>query len=165
MLLRTLLTVSALIIGLSAFGSLAFGQQTQPNDPAPGVQQSGRVSQARRGMRKRARIGRLRALRQINLTDAQRQQARLIRQNHRESTKVQREELRKLLGQARTGTLSAEQQARAQQLRQKLVEGRKGVHTQMQNVLTAEQKARLEEMRQTRRANRQGFRGRKRSVN
>jgi Spy/CpxP family protein refolding chaperone len=79
----------------------------------------------------------------------------LIRQNHFESTKAQGEELRKLLGQARTGTLSAEQQARAQQLRQQLMEGRKGVHTQVQNILTVEQKAKIEEMRQTRRANRE----------
>lgn len=158
MLLRTLMTVSALIIGLSAFGSMALGQQTQPSNPVPGVQQPGEVRQARRGMRRRARIGRLRGLRQINLTDAQRQQARLIRQNHFESMKAQREELRKLLGQARTGTLSAEQQARAQQLRQQLMEGRKGVHAQMQNILTAEQKAKLQEMRQTRRANRKELR-------
>lgn len=164
MLLRTLMTVSALIIGLSAFGSMALGQQTQPNNPARGVQQPGR-RQARRGMLRRARIGRLRALRQINLTDAQRQQARLIRQNHIESTKAQREELRKLLGQARTGTLSAEQQARAQQLRQQLIEGRKGVHAQMQNVLTTEQKAKLEEMRQTRRANRKELRHQKPPLN
>ncbi|MGZ8842629.1 MAG: Spy/CpxP family protein refolding chaperone [Pyrinomonadaceae bacterium] len=164
-MLRTKLMVSALIIGLPAFGSMAFGQQTQPNNPAPGVQQSGRVRQARRGMLRRARIGRLRALRQVNLTDAQRQQARTIVENHVNATKAQREELRKLMEQRRAGTLTAEGQTRAQQLRQQLMEGRKGVHAQMQNVLTAEQKAKLEEMRQTRRANRERLGRRKPRVN
>ena len=165
MLLRNKLTVSALIIGLFAFGSVALGQQAQPNTPAPGNQQPGRSRQAGRGMRRHARVGRVRALRQVNLTDAQRQQARLIRQNHAAGTKAQREELRNLMGQARTGTLSTEQQARAQQLRQQLMEGRRGVHTQMMNVLTAEQKTKLEEMRTMRRANRELFRRRKPPVN
>ena len=155
MFLRTLLTVSALIIGLSAFASVALGQQTQPGYPAPTVQQPDRARLARRGVRRRAQMGRLRALRQINLTDAQREQARLIRQNHVASTRAQREELRKLLAQTRTGTLSNEQQARAQQLRQQLMEGRRSVHGQMLNVLTAEQKAKLAEARQARRANRE----------
>lgn len=155
MLLRTKLTVSALIIGLTGFGPVALGQQAQPNTPAPTIQQTGRPGQARRGIRRQARVGRLRALRQVNLTDAQRQQARLIRQNHATSTRAQREELRKLMEQARTGTLSSEQQAHAQQLRRQLMEGRRGVQTQMMSVLTPEQKAKLEEMRQTRRANRE----------
>ncbi len=160
MLLRTLLTVSVLIIGISTFASIAWGQQTQPSNPVPGVQQTGR-RQARRGMLRRARIGRIRALRQINLTEAQRLQARSIAQNHVNATKAQREELRKLMEQRRAGTLTAEGDTRAQQLRQQLMEGRKGVHAQMMNVLTAEQKAKLEEMRQTRRANRKELRGRK----
>lgn len=166
MLLRTKTTVSVLIIGLIAFGPVALGQQAQSNTPAPpSIQQPGSVRQAGRGMRRRARVGRLRALRQVNLTDAQRQQARLIRQNHATSMKSQREELRKLMEQTRAGTLSGEQQARAQQLRQQLMESRRGVRTQMMNVLTSEQRAKLEEMRQTRRANREGFRRRKPPVN
>jgi Spy/CpxP family protein refolding chaperone len=63
--------------------------------------------------------------------------------------------------QRRTGTLTPEGQARAKQLRQQLMESRKGVHTQMQNVLTAEQKAKLQETRELRRANHQRFGRRK----
>jgi periplasmic protein CpxP/Spy len=165
MLLRTKLTVSTLIIGLAACGSVALAQQPQTNNPAVGVQQPGREGRARRGMRRRGQMGRLRALRQINLTDAQRLQARSIRQNHVTSTKAQREELRKLMEQRRAGTLTTEGQTRAEQLRQQLMEGRKGVHTHMMNVLTAEQKAKLEEMRQTRRANREKFGRRKPPMN
>ena len=160
MLLRTKLTVSAMIIGLTGFGSMMFAQQAQPNTTPENIQQAGR-GRARLRMRRQARAGRLRALRQIELTDAQRQQARSIRQNHATSTKAQREELLRLMEQRRAGTLTAEGQARTGQLRQQLLEGRKGVRTQMMSILTTEQKARLEEMRQTRRANREKFGRRK----
>ena len=153
-MLRTRLKVSALIIGLGACSITASAQQTQPN-PAASAQQPGRAGLPGRGMRRRARIGRLRAVEQINLTDAQRQQARTIIQNQAQSTRAQREELRQLMQQSRTSTLTAEQQARARELRGQLRASRKGVRTQMMNVLTADQKAKLQELRELRRANHQ----------
>ena len=116
-------------------------------------------------MRRRARFGRQRALAQVNLTDAQKQQVRTIIQTQAQSTQTQRAELRQLMQQWRTGTLTPEGQARAKELRQQLMESRKGVHTQMQNVLTAEQKAKLQEMRELRRANHEKFERRKAPLN
>jgi len=161
MFLRRKLTVSALILSLGACSATALAQQTQPANPGASAQQPGRVSSDRRGGRRRARFGRQRALAQINLTDAQKQQVRTIIQTQAQNTKPQREELRQLMQQWRTGTLTPEGQARAKQLRQQLRESRKGVHTQMQNVLTAEQKAKLQETRELRRANHQRFGRRK----
>ena len=104
-------------------------------------------------------------LAEINLTDGQKQQVRTIIQTQAQNTKPQREELRQLMQQWRTGTLTPEGQARAKELRQQLMESRKGVHTQMQNVLTAEQKVKLKEMRELRRANHQRFGRRKAPLN
>jgi Spy/CpxP family protein refolding chaperone len=160
MFFRTKLTVSALILSLGAGSATALAQQPQPENPAVSAQQQ----QPRRGMRRHARIGRQRVLEQINLTDPQKQQARTIIQNHAQSTKTQREELRGLMQQWRTGTLTAEQQARARELRQQLMESRKGVHTQMLSVLTPEQKAKLEEMRALRKANHLMFGRRRRPL-
>jgi len=159
MFFRTTLTVWALILGLGAGSATILAQQPQPANPETAAQQQ----QPRRGMRRHARTGQ-HALEQINLTDAQRQQTRAIIQNHSQSTKTQREELRGLMQQWRAGTLSAEQQARAKELRQQLMESRKGVHTQMLSVLTPEQKAKLDEMRALRKANHLMFARRRRPV-
>jgi Spy/CpxP family protein refolding chaperone len=162
---RTKLTASAFILSLGACSATALGQQTGPTNPAVSAQQPERAGLQRRGMRRRARVGRQRALAQINLSDAQKQQVRTIIQTQAQSTQTQRNELRQLMQQWRTGTLTPEGQARAQELRQQLRASRKGVHAQMQNVLTAEQKAKLQEMRELRRANHQEFGRRKPTLN
>jgi len=161
MVLHRKLTVSALILSLGACSATALAQQTQSSTPGAATPQTRSAGLERRGGRGSARIGRQRALAQINLTDAQKQQVHTIIQNQAQNTQTQREELRQLMQQWRTGTLTPEGQARAKELRQQLRESRKGVHTQMQNVLTAEQKAKLQEMRELRRANHQKF-GRRR---
>lgn len=165
MFLRTKLSVSAIILSLGACSATALAQQTQPASPAVSAQQPGRAGSPRRAMRRRARMGGQRALAQVNLTDAQKQQVRTIIQTQGQNTKTQREELRQLMQQWRTGTLTPEGQARAKELRQQLMESRKGIHTQVQNVLTAEQKAKLQEMRELRRANHQKFGRRKSPLN
>ena len=101
-----------------------------------------------------------RILRQLNLTDAQKQQVRSIMQTNLQSTKPQRQELRQLTQQWRQSTLSAEGLARANELRKQLREGRKAVRVQLVGILTPEQKTKLEnleEMLKARRAN-HGFR-------
>ncbi len=166
MLVRTKLTVSAIILSLGACSATALAQQTQPANPAVSAQQPGNADLRRlRGMRRRALMDRQRALAQVNLTDAQKQQVRTIIQTQGQNTSTQRQELRQLMQQWRTGTLTPEGQARVKELRQQLMESRKGVHAQMQNVLTAEQKAKLHEMRESRRANREKFRRRKAPLN
>jgi Spy/CpxP family protein refolding chaperone len=159
MLLRGKLAVSALILSLGACSATALAQQTQSTTPGASTQQPaqqpGSAGLARRGGRRHARSGRQRALAELDLSDAQKQQARTIIQTQAQNTKPQREELRQLMQQWRTGTLTPEGQARAKELRQQLMESRKGVHAQMQNVLSAEQKVKLQEMRELRRANHQ----------
>jgi Spy/CpxP family protein refolding chaperone len=157
--------VSALILSLGACSATALAQQTQPTTPEASTQQTGSAGLERRGERRRARIGRQRALAEINLTDAQKQQVRTIIQTQAQSTQTERTELRQLMQQWRTGTLTPEGQARAKELRQQLRESRKGVHSQMQSVLSAEQKAKLQEMRELRRANHQRFGRRKQPLN
>jgi len=162
MFLRKKVTVSALILSLGACGATAMAQQSQSTAPAASTQQP---EPGARGARRRGRIGRQRALAEMNLTDAQKQQVRTIIQTQAQNTKPQREELRQLMQQWRTGTLTPEGQARAKELRGHLMESGRGVHTQMQNVLTAEQKVKLQEMRERRRANHQRFGRRKPPLN
>ena len=148
--------IAGLIFGL-AFGVVAFAQQTssQTQNPTPGAQQRRGFGQMnrRRAMRRRTMMGGIGALRQLNLTDAQKQQARTIVQSNFSNTKATREELAKLRNQRREGTLTPEGMARAKELRQQFQESRKGVRNQLAGILTPEQKAKLEEMIKIRRAN------------
>src|SRR5713226_3128269 len=156
-------TTKAMIASLSfglAIGAVAFAQQTSPQTQSgtPGVQRPEGFGQIgkRRAMRRGGMMGGFRALRELNLTDAQKQQARTIIQSSfaNPNTKAAREELAKLRSQRRAGgTLTPEQIARAKELRKQFRESRQGVRNQLAAILTPEQKAKLEEMIKTRRAN------------
>jgi protein CpxP len=113
------------------------------------------------GRRTRRPNGHRRLLEQLNLTDAQKQQARSIMQTNRESNRAQRQEMRQLNQQWRQGTLTPDRLERAKSLRAQLRASRQAERTQMMNVLTAEQKTKLQELRQQRRANHERF-GRRR---
>jgi Spy/CpxP family protein refolding chaperone len=90
-------------------------------------------------------------MRELNLTEEQRQQSRAIMQRRLESTKLQREELFKLREKRIAGTFTADDEARARALRQEIRTAMEGVRTEMDGVLTAEQKARLEGLKKERR--------------
>ncbi|HBB93980.1 MAG TPA: hypothetical protein DC054_01200 [Blastocatellia bacterium] len=160
---RTRLGIAAVILGLLMFGASALAQQTQQNSNAAAPQQRG--AQMRRMMkRRRAMGGGMRGLRQLNLTDQQKQQLRSIRQTQGQGAQAQRQEMRQLMEKRRAGTLTAQDETRAKELRQQLMQSRGGVRTQMMNVLTADQKAKMEEMIKTRRANHEKLNPRKRPL-
>ena len=101
----------------------------------------------RRG-RRRGGMGHL--MRELNLSEEQRQQGRAIMQRRLESTKLQREELFRLREKRIEGTFTADDEARAKALRQEIRTAMEGVRTEMVGVLTAEQKAKLEELKKER---------------
>ena len=99
----------------------------------------------RRGMGRRGGMGRL--MRELNLSEEQRQQGRAIMQRRLESTKLQREELFKLREKRIAGTFTADDEARARALHQEMRTAMEGVRAEMAGVLTAEQRAKLESMK------------------
>lgn len=169
MLLRkSLLGVIGIIL---AFGMLAFAQEPQPQNPPPldGPLRGERMEQRRE--RNRARMGDREGrgrqkgregmgrrgpgmghLRELNLTDAQREQSRAIMQRRLESTKGQREELFKLREKRIAGAFTAEDGARAKALHEEIRASMEGARTEMAGVLTAEQKAKLEGLKAERKA-------------
>jgi Spy/CpxP family protein refolding chaperone len=104
-------------------------------------------------MRRRARG----ALRSLNLTDAQKEQAQALRRENFERNRAVREELRQLLQKRQEGTLSEADQTRARELRQQLRQSHQNIRTQLAGLLTEEQKTKLQEMRKNRRENRGRF--------
>ncbi|HXL80212.1 MAG TPA: Spy/CpxP family protein refolding chaperone [Pyrinomonadaceae bacterium] len=115
-----------IILGaILAFGTVAVAQQTQPQSPDAGAQfkrwserlaERGERRGRHEGMRHRGGIGHL--IRELNLTDAQRQQARAIMQRRLQGTTTQREELFKLREKRIAGT--ADDEVRAKALRQEM---------------------------------------------
>lgn len=160
---KSLLAVVGIIL---ACGMGTFAQEPQPQSetaPRPnGSFQRDRIERmerhrermggrehmgARRG-RRRGGMGHL--MRELNLSEEQRQQGRAIMQRRLESTKLQREELFRLREKRIEGTFTADDEARAKALRQEIRTAMEGVRTEMVGVLTAEQKAKLEELKKER---------------
>lgn len=147
-----------------ACGVMAFAQEPQPQ---PSVQ-DGNLSQdkvermerrrqrmsQREGFRDQRRMGRSggmgRMMRDLNLTEAQREQSRAIIQRRLEGTKSQREELFRLREKRIAGTFTAEDEARTKTLHQEIRTSMQGVREEMTGILTAEQKGKLEEQQQER---------------
>ncbi len=151
---KSLITILGAIL---AFGTIAVAQQTQTQSPDADAQfkrRSERLAERgerrgrHEGMRHRGGIGHL--TRELNLTDAQREQARAIMQRRLQGTTTQREELFKLGEKRIAGTFTADDEARAKALRQEMRASMEGVHAEMEGILTAEQKTKLEQLQQER---------------
>ncbi len=148
-----------------AVGMGVYAQETQSQTPSTqdGTLQRDRVERMERhrermgnregrgpreGRERHRGMGRM--MRELNLTEEQRQQSRAIMERRLESTKVQREELFKLREQRIAGTFTADDEARARALHQEIRTAMQGVGTEMDGLLTAEQKAKLEGLKKER---------------
>ena len=107
--------------------------------------------------------GMMHMLRELNLTDAQQQQARAIFDRYEASTKPQREEMRQLFQQKRQGNgeMDAQAQARAEALRAQFKESARLMHDELLTILTPEQRTKLEQMKQERKARHEERRARR----
>ncbi|MGI8654431.1 MAG: Spy/CpxP family protein refolding chaperone [Pyrinomonadaceae bacterium] len=155
-------STAGLTLGLAmAFGTLAFAQTTThtapPTRPDPGASQQQQRRGGERGMGKRhgrmgegrenhEGMGALRLMRELDLTDAQKQQARAIMERYAASTKTQREELRGLREQKEQGTLTADAKAKAKSARMQLAESNKNMHNELLAILTPDQRAKFEKL-------------------
>ena len=141
-----------------ASGMVAVAQQPQQTTAPDGSRQE----RMERRTRHREEMGRHREMRghgapgrfmrELNLTDAQREQMRAITQRRLEATKSQREELIRLREKRIAGTFSADDENRAKALRQEIQSSMEGARAETEAVLTAQQKARLEQLKAERNA-------------
>ena len=150
MLLRTKLKYAAMTLGLlTALGAAVEAQQTTTQTPVQGPERMGRGEGRGPG---RGGFG-PRMMHELNLTDAQKQQARAIIQQSLANNKTTLEELRQLAEKRRQGTLTTDDQARAKVLHEQMGAARKETETKMASLLTTEQKARAEELLKDRKTN------------
>lgn len=144
------LSVAALTVAVGAFSVAASAQDSsatsQDNTQKVERREKG-FGKGMHGGRHGKRGGMMRGLRGIELTDAQKEQMRAIREANRpdEATKI---ELRTLVEAKRNGTLTADQQERLQLLKQQSREKAQAIHQQMLAILTPEQLQQLEQKKQ-----------------
>ena len=89
----------------------------------------------------------LHALHQLDLSEAQKEQVRTIMESKRAGFEQNREQLRELGRAKHEGTITAEQQAKLDELRAQMKQNGEAVHEQVLGVLTAEQRTRLEQLK------------------
>jgi Spy/CpxP family protein refolding chaperone len=166
----TKLTSAALVLGLlTAFCAIVQAQQTGTQNPQNPSEAPGRERGEDRGFRRGpGRDGGFGPgfLRELNLTDDQKQKVRAIIQQNFANSKATREELRQLGEKRQQGTLTTDEEARARTLHEQMRASMKETETKIASILTPEQKVKVEELRKERQANherrggaRRGFRG------
>ncbi len=161
MAVKKSLTFAALAFGLTlAFGAYAFAQQPQQQPLGGGAQQEGREGRRGRGPGGPG-FGMRGPLRELNLSDAQREQAHAIFERFSASIRPQREQLIELRKQSRDGNAPADAEERAKALRAQIGEAEKAMRTELLGILTPEQRTKLEEMEKERKARRDEMRQRR----
>ena len=160
--MENIFTRMSLAVGLVMLLSVAsLAQQTTPPAGVEG-QRVGRMKRERMGGKFGERGGprghgmERRALRRLNLTDAQRGQLREIEARYGQNFKAQRQELRQLMELRRSGAaLTPEQEARAAQLRAEARDNGEKLRAEILAILTPEQREQLKQMREEHRSRRE----------
>jgi len=141
----------ATAIGVATFATLGLAQDAKPATTETGkfekrMRGEGRVKGEGKhhGMRHKGRHGGMRFLHGLNLTDAQKEQIRSIRESNKPDAAVM-QEMRSIHEAKKAGTeITAEQKERVKVIREQMQAKMQSVHEQIMGVLTAEQKAQIE---------------------
>lgn len=157
--------INGLIAALAL--TLAFGATVQAQQPSAEAGKASKQQQEvmkKRGERHHRGTPTLRIMRQLDLTEAQEQQARLIVERFTDSIEPQRQALMELGRQREEqGTISDEARQKAQELRGQIHKAREQMQSELLALLTPEQRAKYEQLEQewkTRRAEHRQRRGR-----
>ena len=162
--MKSILSRTVLSLGLLAGTAGAIAAQTGATQEGPRADAPRHGEGMRRGERGGRRHGKrfgrghrggMRGLRELNLTDAQKQQIRAIHERSRDANKAERDELRTLMQSRRQGgELTPEQQARAKELMQALRATHDAQRNEVLATLTPEQRAQIERAKSERKERR-----------
>ena len=146
----------ALAFAVGAFGTFATAQDktTAPDDSMRNQEKSERRGE-RGGFGRERRDGKhgggdrmmMHALGKLNLTDAQKEQTRVLFENFNTANQPQMEEMRDLGMKKRDGVIDAEEQTRLKELRTQMKSANDQLHTSIQAILTPEQRTQLEKLK------------------
>ena len=145
-------SILTLAIAALAFTTVSFAQETKTETTTDkavkterGDKRFGDRKMDKHGDRAFGRHGKMRGegLRGINLTDAQKEQFKALREGNRPSPALH-DELKAIHDAKKAGTITEAQKARVKTIRDEMQASRKAAHASIQNILTAEQKAEIE---------------------
>lgn len=162
--MKKLLTSFVLILGLAA-STVVFAQQPprgEGNAPQADREGRGKGFGMKRGRGFGGRGHGRRIFAQLDLTDAQKEQLRTLREAQRQRNQPQREEMRGIFAAAQqSGQMTEQQRERLRQLHEEMRASNEAARAGMLNILTPEQRAKLEQLRQEREQRREQFRQRR----
>ncbi|MBC7899341.1 MAG: Spy/CpxP family protein refolding chaperone [Saprospiraceae bacterium] len=139
-------SIAALAIATVSFSTFVSAQETPPNasDSVQSQEKRDRKAHGKRGGHdKGMRHGGMRGLRGIDLTDAQKEQLRVIRESNRPNEGL-RQEMKTIAQAKRDGTITQEQQDRLKALRSQGREKAETLRLQIEGILTTDQRQQLE---------------------
>ncbi len=149
--------ISAVTFG---FAIVAFTTFVSAQDTNPTGQQDSTTTQEKRegfGKRKFGKEGKhgnkrggkmMRGLRELNLTDAQKEQIKGIMESNRTAHQGTHEEMRGLMMKKRDGIITAEEQTRFTELKTQMKASAKQTHNTILAILTPEQRTQLEQQKE-----------------
>lgn len=152
--------ISAITMGLATAACATFVAAQDAPKPDDSTQQTRQERMERRGGKfggKGMRGGKhhggeerhlMRALGQLNLTDAQKEQTKTVFESFKKSTEPQREEMRGLMMKKRDGIITADEEARFKEIRTQMKTAGEQMHNQILAILTAEQRTQLDKMKE-----------------
>lgn len=164
MSIRNKLTGAVLSLALIATFSVASYAQQKT---ATGTSSLQSETQGMRQGERRHGMPVMRLMHKLNLTDAQKDQARVIVQRFKASIEPQRQALRELHKQRELGTVSDDVREKARTLRGEIRTSMKGAHSELLTILTPEQRSQYDQMElqmKARRAERRARRGERKSA-
>jgi len=155
---RKFISAATSALAAVAFTTFVSAQDTSTTQPSNSMQKQerrekrgGKRDRGERGMRGGKHGGdkmMMRGLGQLNLSDAQKQQVRVINENFKTATQTQREEMRALGMKKRDGIITADEQARFKEIRSQLKASGEQTRNSVLAVLTAEQRTQLNRMKE-----------------
>ncbi len=149
--------ISAITLALATVAFTTFVAAQDTNKQEDSMQQEkferrgGKRGFGRKGMRDGKHGGDkmlMRSLGQLNLSDAQEKQTRVIFENFKNSTGTQREEMRGLAMKKRDGIITAEESARFKEIKTQLKASGEQMHNSVLAILTAEQRIQLDQIKE-----------------
>ncbi len=143
---------------IATFGAAAYAQQPADNKAA----QPQMEGMKRKGGPHHRGTPVLRIMRDLNLTEAQEQQARSVVERFTNSIEPQRQALMEIHKQKEEqGAISDETRQKAQELRMQIDQSRQQMQSELMSILTPEQRAQYEKLEQEWKARRAEHRGRR----
>jgi Spy/CpxP family protein refolding chaperone len=146
-------TILLSLFAIIALSTISFAQETKPTENQDSVKKErGFGKRGERGFGgkrygKRGKGEMVHGLGKLNLTEAQKEQMRALKERNKTQFAPQRDEIKQLIGKKRDGIITADEQNRLKELKGQMMENGRKLKEEMMSILTPEQKTQLEQMK------------------